>query len=166
MSTKNTTLKKIKFSDSDKVHSLIALYNLCNTEIIHCKDLEWKLAIWTTALYVGIITLTHSTPSVSPHTHIPYLKTLIIIFSLVVAGYSVWAIYHRHQRLTEYRNIRRKCSRILGYFDNKVYFEGAFFPSEYKNKDVSFTIGIKYLILWWGMILMQCAYSIYRTIVW
>jgi hypothetical protein len=146
----------------EKVAALIARYNQISGDIVRYRDIEWKIIVWVVALLAGVIALTRpGQPTLSA-----CMKSLFVIFSVAVGVYGIWHLHYAHRRLTEERQRRRDCERILGFYDKGKYDPGAsLLPEKWATEEVTYKQGIGHLVSWWILIAAITAFSVYSVVV-
>jgi len=137
---------------------ILALYQKTANEINRYRDLEWKIAIWTLSLLVGIISLTRFVLVTEDYKQI--FQVLLGIFILVATLFSIWHIHFCHRNLTINRQVHRKCELELQIDD--------FLPDKWKKepKKIKYTQGIIHLISWFILIIITSMLAIYCIYAW
>lgn len=151
----------MKLGDPEKVCALLHLYHEVFEEMRRYRDMEWKVVSWTVFLMAGIVAATRAVPV--QENHKPYIRTLLFVFTLAAAIYGAWHIYFIHKRLTWYRKLRRRCDRLLGFFNKSTYGQ-ELLPKNWEYLDVRYSSGIGHLISWWGLIALTAMYALYSVV--
>ena len=147
----------MKIEDSDKIRSIISLYNHTYDETRRYRDHVWKILIWT----IGLILAIHGASEITPTLVGSCLgKCLGTVFILTVSVFGWWNIHFDYKQLVRNRNILRKCERILKFFDRDIYGE-ELLQSDWKNNNYKFSQCLPHYMQWIFIIIVVAIYSIY-----
>jgi len=152
-------LKPADLSEGEKARVIQGLYAIVQQEITRYRDYEWKITSWTIAIIGGIVAATQAIAFEDAHRGV--VKTLLVVLTVVVAGYGIWHLCFVHSKLTENKMIRRELDGVLKFFEMNVYAECSLLPDRWNRQPIRFWQAKVHLLSWWGLIVVAAVYAMY-----
>jgi high-affinity Fe2+/Pb2+ permease len=148
-------------TSNDKTHqTVIAMFNQSYEEITYYRTLEWKIVSSTIAVLVGVAFLASAKKEV-PSAQKAFVQVVLVLFTAGVAAYGCWHIHKVHWRLTWNRNLRIRCEKSLGLFDDPGSKASERLLEKAKSEEATYWLGFEHLVCWWILIVLTAIYALY-----